>query len=75
MPNVFDSTCITFYYLLLDLSDLEEILQAVPETGDYTPFKSKFHALAYMLVRSPRPMVRSPPSSTHANNLCRERQT
>ena len=46
------------FYAHTDLSDIEDILTTVPDSGDYSPFQSKFHALAYMLVHSPRPMVR-----------------
>lgn len=39
-------------------TDINELLSGCVECEDYSPFSSKFHALAYMLVHSPRPMVK-----------------
>ena len=44
------------------LSDFDELLCEASESG--APFHSKFHALAYMLAQSPRPMVK-----THVQSL------
>lgn len=40
-----------------DALDFEEIFRITPDGDDYSPFQSKVHALAYMLINSPRPMV------------------
>ena len=45
------------YTCISDTNELEAMLSVVTEGNDYAPFKSKIHALAYMLVHSPRPMV------------------
>lgn len=42
---------------LLGLEDIEALLNDLPEGDDYSPFQSKIHALSYMLLHSPRPMV------------------
>ena len=41
-------------YILLNS---EDILHVVPQGSDFSPFQSKIHVLAFMLVNSPRPMV------------------
>ena len=46
----------THPYVQTDVAELEDMFGATP-TGDFSPFNSKAHALAYMLINSPRPMV------------------
>ena len=41
----------------IDVSQLEDMFNIAPEGDDFSPFESKVHALAYMLINSPRPMV------------------
>ena len=42
---------------LLELEDIEALLNSLPTGDDYSPFQSKIHALSYMLLHSPRPLV------------------
>ena len=37
--------------------EIESLLSASPEGSNYSPFETKMHALAYILLNTPRPLV------------------
>ena len=41
----------------IEQTDIEVLLSGLPDGNDYSPFQTKIHALLYMLLHSPRPMV------------------
>ena len=41
----------------IECVDLEDVVGISISSSDYTPFLSKMHALLFMLVNSPRPIV------------------
>lgn len=38
--------------------EFEAVINEVPDGADYRPFKSRIHALAYMVLHSPHPLVK-----------------
>ena len=51
------AVCFFMVFSSIETSELEALLSILPEGNDYSPFRTKIHALAYMLMHSPRPMV------------------
>ena len=52
-----DLCCYLVCHFIPDLVAFEDGLHAQTDGGDYRPFRSRIHALAYMLLHSPHPMV------------------
>ena len=59
MHSVLYKKCVQLLLCCTEPSDFDELLCEASECGNYSPFHSKSHALAYMLIQSPRPMVKT----------------
>ena len=64
-----------YVYKLVD--ELSGMWETLHDSEDFYPFPSRAHALLYMLLNSPRPMVHYllPPWTHATSNFCRARVT